>query len=381
MTILTIGSGHRDFSDFLRPKSRERIASYGALFDQSYIIAFTQPGFSPQTLSPNVQVFPTNSKSRFLAPIHAIWLGKDILKKIPKDEKVIISAQDPFESAFVAWWLARKFGLSLHIQLHTDFLQNSFKRERWENRIRYWLGLFLLPKADCIRVVSQRIERSLSRHFPQIADKITVLAIWTQSQGHVADAILNAPELSVLVVSRLEPEKAVGDAVKAFAGFLNGGGKGRLTIVGDGSEKKYLERLAKDLCPSGSVIFAGWQDELRNYYLSANVFLLASRYEGWGMSAAEAVGAGIPVVMTDVGLAGEVVKNCENGIIVPVSDVSALTEALLALFKDPGRRRSLSSPKNGPNDSRVVTRPKSWDLYFLDVESAIRPFTAGNAMP
>ena len=336
MTVLFIGSGHRNFSDFLRPKSRGRLAAYGALFDHSYAIAFTRPGFSVETLAPNMTAHPTNSASRYMAPFDALRLGKQILSTVPKGEKVIISAQDPFESAFVAQRLAKRFGAILHIQVHTDFLAKEFVGERWENRIRYVLALYFLPRADCIRVVSVRIKRSLVRRFPELERRITVLPIWSSPLS-----IVRVPSakgrFNILMVSRFEPEKRIRDALAAFKKFWEKTKSGKLTIVGAGSLLDDCERLAENLGLRERVIFAGWQDNLASHYAAADVFLLTSRYEGWGVAAADAVYAGIPVVMTDVGLAGELVQDGENGIVTPVGDIDAITEALFSVLANPNR--------------------------------------------
>lgn len=342
MTVIFIGSGHRNFSDFLRPKSRERLAAYGQIFDRVLIIAFTAPGFSPQSLAPNVTVYPTNSRIRYAALWSALVLGRRLLRDIPSSEEVVISAQDPFESGLVAWILTWGRKARLQFQVHTDFTISTFRCHSFLNRIRWYMARFLLGRADCIRAVSQRIAVSLENVFRISGGRVVILPIWTSAPARNASSVILAPELSVLVVSRLEKEKVVDDAIRAFQLFINRGGVGKLTIVGEGRERPYLEKLVHETCPQGSVRFTGWQDEAASFYASANVYLMTSRYEGWGISVAEAVGAGIPVVMTDVGLAGEMVKNDANGIVVAVGDTAAMAEALLRLYHNPELRERYS---------------------------------------
>src|SRR3989344_6966597 len=157
MILLTIGSGHRDFRQCLDPKSRRRFAAYGALARRSYIIAFTGPGFERLLLENNVTVFPTNSPSRWLAPFHALKIGKNIFNEIAADEQILISAQDPFESGIVAWFLKLRFrGARLQLQAHTDIFSPYFRQERWENRIRVWLLWCFFFKTGCVRGGSAR---------------------------------------------------------------------------------------------------------------------------------------------------------------------------------------------------------------------------------
>ncbi|HEY4497260.1 MAG TPA: glycosyltransferase, partial [Candidatus Paceibacterota bacterium] len=65
-----------------------------------------------------------------------------------------------------------------------------------------------------------------------------------------------------------------------------------------------------------------------------------SNYEGYGRTVIEAFAAGCPVVMTDVGIAGEIVVDQKNGLVVPVGDVLALTQALVIVYKDEAFRKT-----------------------------------------
>ena len=114
-----------------------------------------------------------------------------------------------------------------------------------------------------------------------------------------------------------------------------------LIIVGDGSERESLELKAKSYKLQANVKFEGWQNDTVPYYKGADIFLLTSWYEGWGMSAVEAMRYGAAVVMADVGLAGEVVEDGKTGLIVPVGDKNALVGAILRLLEDEELRRSL----------------------------------------
>ncbi|MBI2096871.1 MAG: glycosyltransferase [Candidatus Sungbacteria bacterium] len=359
MTLLTIGSGHRNFSDFLNPKSRERIAAYGTLVDRSFILAFTRPGFEKQTLAENVIAFPTNSSSRWLAPFQAWRMGKAILGLASKGEEIVISAQDPFESGLVAWLLRRRSGARLQLQVHTDFFSPYFRRERWENRVRFRIAKFLLPRADCIRVVSQRIKRSLESQLKIEASKIVTLPIWSVPLDAVPQGAADGA-FSILVVARLEKEKQIDHALLAFHKFIKRGGAGKMAIVGDGSERRLLENLARTLKIHNQVVFHGWRDNLSHYYAEADVFLVTSQYEGWGVAAADAVYAGIPVVMTDVGLAGELVRDGGNGIIVPVGDTDAIARALSSIAADPDRFKP-----------RPIRRQESFDEYLARYREAL----------
>jgi glycosyltransferase involved in cell wall biosynthesis len=79
--------------------------------------------------------------------------------------------------------------------------------------------------------------------------------------------------------------------------------------VGSGPEENKLKALAKELGVEKNVAFEGWKEDLHSYYKTANTYIQTSRFEGYGMSLVEAGLAGLPIVTTKVGVAGDF----ENG--------------------------------------------------------------------
>jgi len=98
--------------------------------------------------------------------------------------------------------------------------------------------------------------------------------------------------------------------------------KGYLLVVGEGTERVKLEKVAESI--RGRVAFVGakHRPELLHYYLASDAFLFASRYDGWAVVVNEAMGAGLPCIVSDaVGAAREMVFDGENGFLVRNEDV------------------------------------------------------------
>jgi len=144
-----------------------------------------------------------------------------------------------------------------------------------------------------------------------------------------------------------------------------------LIIVGNGSEKARLRLKTKNYQLQSNVIFEPWNNDLDSYYQSADLFLLTSNYEGWGMTVIEAANFGLPIIMTDVGCAGEIIKNEESGIIIGVGDEKALAEAMIKLIKE----RNFGK-KIGEEARKVVLslpdRKQNLDLYKKSFSSLIQ---------
>jgi glycosyltransferase involved in cell wall biosynthesis len=107
-------------------------------------------------------------------------------------------------------------------------------------------------------------------------------------------------------------------------------------IAGDGPEKDTLNRKAVNLGISNNVLWLGAmpREEVLKLYRIMDVFVMPSLYEGFGLTAAEAMAAGIPVIGTNVDGLNEVVNDHETGFLIPVSDVDTLISQVLLLLKD-----------------------------------------------
>lgn len=364
MTLLTIGSDRMLFQPSV---SRRRISAYGSLFDDLLIIVFTKRGFHKAEIASHVTAYPTNSWTKAFYLVDAYKIGAALIRAMPasKRERLIISAQDPFESGMVAFALSWRFGVRLHIQIHTDLFSPYFVRGNLLNRLRVIIAKLLIPRARCIRVVSARIKRSLADRCLISTNRITVLPIHNSEQygGRAAVGRNRDKTFRILVVARLETEKGVDVALRAFKNYLDIGGRGILDIVGDGSKRGSLEILARDLGVSDRVTFHGWVEDVSGFYQAASCFLLPSWYEGWGVAAYDALCAGIPVVMTDVGLAGEMVINGKNGLVVRPGDIQGMAEALLTIEQNPAY-----------SDQVRAMKPESlaFDQYFTAYQMSFR---------
>ena len=147
----------------------------------------------------------------------------------------------------------------------------------------------------------------------------------------------------ILFASKLQTRKHADHLVEAYRQFLGGQPEQPyLVIVGDGEERQALETRCQDLGLTG-VRFAGFrnQSELPRFFQLADVFVLPSRHEPWGLIVNEAMAAGCPVIVsTDVGSHPDLVSNggpgfFPTGCVFPVGDIPALAAALHHVFSTP----------------------------------------------
>ncbi|HEY9480939.1 MAG TPA: glycosyltransferase family 4 protein [Candidatus Paceibacterota bacterium] len=277
-------------------------------------------------------VVPSSGGPKFLR----LWsLYRQAAALLSKDAFDVVTVQDAYFVAAVARRLARRFGTGFEIQIH-GFERSVGLRKR--------LARANICAADHVRVVSERLKRQVVDEFGVDAELVTVAPIFSDAISGAypsrSERRMEAP-LEFLFVGRLVPVKNVPLLLSSFSDLLKEIPNARLTIVGDGPERARLVTHAEHVGVTENVEFVGRQNDLVPYYHRADVFVLPSDSEGWGLVAVEAAHAGLPIVMADVGLAGEVIRDGESGLVVPPGDRKALTEAMKRLAQSPQERERL----------------------------------------
>ena len=199
---------------------------------------------------------------------------------------------------------------------------------------------FTYPLADAIVCVSKGVAEDISRFLlfkinkvkviynPTVSDELYTLA--NQPVEHLW--FLNKKIPIILAVGRLTKAKDYPTLLRAFA-LISKKKKVRLVILGEGEERKSLKNLVRELDISENIAFLGFQKNPYKYMQKASVFVLSSKREGFPNVLVEAMACGVPVVSTDCQSGpNEIIKNGENGILVPVGDEEALAEAILKVL-------------------------------------------------
>lgn len=283
-------------------------------------------------LAPGVRVKTFGGTSKFGAFMQA-WAHLRMAE--PSD---VVTAQEPVFTGLLALRVARRMRCALHVQDHSGM----FGRPVFDTRERFLrpVAKFVLRKADRVRTVSERGKRGLVS-IGVAENKIDVIPIATDVSRFASVDRSHVMSDQMLCVSRLEKEKGIGVLLSAFHLLHTKHPEMSLVIVGDGSERATLEKLARSLRIGDAVMFAGMQSDVTSYLARAGVYVQPSYFEGWGLAVIEAAAAGLPIVMTDVGCAGEIIKDGESGLVVPPGNVKALAEAMERVLSDAALRRTL----------------------------------------
>lgn len=342
----------------LDPNSKvsKRMKKYGKTFDNLEIVVFSlfsSPSGEENIKYENVTIYPTNSRTRWLYVLDALRIGNKI-----KDID-IISSQDISLTGIVACLLSKKNKIKFQAQIHTDIFSKKYWQHSIKNKIEVIIGKKVIKYADLIRVVSKRIENSLSKIKTKKEVRIHNLPVFILD-GNILnlkeESEINLPfTYNILTVGRLESEKNIILTLKAFNSISKKYPESGLIVVGIGRLKKQLEIFIKENNLEERVRFVGAVNNIEDYYLDSDVYIQTSKYEGYGMALAEAALYKLPILTTDVGLVGEVLIDGGSCMVTngSVEDTSRILENLL---RDQELRESLGN------------RAKENALNNLDIE-------------
>jgi glycosyltransferase involved in cell wall biosynthesis len=170
-------------------------------------------------------------------------------------------------------------------------------------------------------------------------------------------------EVCMMCIGRLSAQKGIDYALKAFALICSVKENVRLVLVGEGSGRGEYEQLAETLNIADRVVFTGYRDDVSGLLQAADIFWLTSRSEGMANVLLEAMAHAKACVAFDIAGVAEVVKNNENGIIVPFEDIAGLKTETLQIIDNVAERNRLAD-----NGYKTVVTGYSVEKMCADTE-------------
>ena len=240
---------------------------------------------------------------------------------------------------------------------------------RWRGRLAERTVFRALPQADGIVAVSRGVAERWSRAARIPRGRITTIhnpvppdlarraeAVPDHPFFRPSSGPSSGPEAPpvVLGVGRLVRQKDFPTLVRAFASVRERRAA-RLLILGEGPERRRLERLAANLGLGSEVSFPGQVENPYAVMARAGLLALSSRWEGMGLVIAEALACGCPVVSTDCPSGpAEILEGGRYGRLTPVGDPAALAEAILETLREPPARERLKTRGRWFSPERAV---------------------------
>jgi len=207
---------------------------------------------------------------------------------------------------------------------------------------------FSIEKSDGLTAVSQYLRTETQNAFGCTGCRIEVIPNFIDPA--VYDRARYTPQLDeqargrkvLMHVSNFRPVKRVRDVVRVYAEVARAV-PSVLVMVGDGPDRVVAEEEARLRGVEEDVFFLGKLDSVAPLLASADLFLLTSQTESFGLSALEALATGVPVIGSRVGGLPEVVRDGETGALCAVGDVEGMAAAAIRLLTDPARWQTAST--------------------------------------
>lgn len=246
-----------------------------------------------------------------------------------------------------------------------------------------------------VNMFIERASRSLTSHFIAVSgglqealikqgiseDKITVIynglnpdlfksteatiGKWRQKAGFRQDKLL------VAIVGRLHPVKGHGYFLKSAAEILKTRTDVHFLVVGSGPEREKLEEYTEKLGILDHVTFTGFVSDVAELMPDLNLLIVPSLWEGFGLTALEAMALGVPVVATSVGGLPEIVHHGTTGLLVPPADEAGLTRGIAWMLDHRQEALEMSAAAKSVVEEKFTASSmarNTQDLYRLLVE-------------
>lgn len=237
---------------------------------------------------------------------------------------------------------------------------------------------FSINQSDGVTAVSEYLKEETYNRF-DIQKEIEVIPNFIDldrfkksNKGHFKKAICPEGEKVVVHVSNFREVKRVPEVVSVFHRILENDIKAKLLLVGDGPDRQRAERRCRELKICDQVRFLGKQEQVEEVLSIADLFLIPSGSETFGLAALEAMSCGVPVISSNIGGLPEVNIHGETGYLCDLDDIDCMAKYSVDILKDEAHQEELSKKARKRAElfemSKIVTR---YENYYKEVKKGL----------
>jgi glycosyltransferase involved in cell wall biosynthesis len=237
--------------------------------------------------------------------------------------------------------------------------------------IEWWGGAMAEKMADAqfTIAITEWLLEEIRRDYPNLRQDQAILGRigvdtkkWTPEQKAVKGEL---EVFQIITVGRLHSSKGHDLLIRAIKALVDAGRNVKLTVIGAGPERQYLESLVGELGLSNLVEFAGSlsEDRIIEYMKQSDIFVLASHAEPLGVVYMEAMAMEVPTIGTNAGGVPEIITDGRDGLLVSPGDEQSLTQAISRLMENSDLRVQLARCGRGTVAERFDSRIGAATLY------------------
>jgi N-acetyl-alpha-D-glucosaminyl L-malate synthase BshA len=338
-----------------------------------HIVSYAQP-FRLRSFHQNIYIHEVEVSSYplFKYPPYALGLATKLVEIVEDFDLELIHAHYAVPhaaSAYLAKQILDGYRVKTITTLHGTDITLVGSDRSFHRVIK-----FTIEKSDGVTAVSNYLKQRTVAEF-DIRREIRVIYnfIDTRRSAPERDECSRetyAPkgEKILMHASNFRPVKRVGDVVRIFA-KLQDRVPAKLILIGDGPERIFIQQLVKELQLGDRVYFLGEQDYLEPLFFCADLFLLPSEQESFGLTALEAMACGVPVIGARTGGLPEVIAHGETGFLFPIGEINSMADHAVELLKDAEkhelfRRRARKRAAECFNTDQIIPQ---YENYYEEV--------------
>lgn len=239
---------------------------------------------------------------------------------------------------------------------------------------------FSLNQSNAITTVSENLKRETLETF-KIDNKIHVIPNFVDTEEYNRETTpcfrkrLDFGNIPILVhISNFRKVKRVDDVVKIFL-EVRKQIPCKLILAGDGPERNAVEEMVRQSSYKKDILFPGHLPDPREILCMANIFLLPSQTESFGLAALEAMAMGVPVITSNTGGLPELNLHGKTGFLFPPGDIRSMSEAILFLLTHPEQYKKFSSQAR--KRALQFDKKKIIPLYLKLYHETLQQFKSG----
>ncbi|MBW1833827.1 MAG: glycosyltransferase family 4 protein [Deltaproteobacteria bacterium] len=303
---------------------------------ECHVLCGNPGAFEKQFEKQKVEFHAINSLERSILPLKDIKALTDVVRSLKKINPDILSIHSS-KAGIVGRAAAHLVGIPCIFTAHGWAFAHGVSSS---TRILYGsIEKIAAMFAEKIITVSEH-DRSLALRL-KVAHKNRLITIHN-GMPDIPPALLSAPAqepVKIVMVARFQKQKDFVTLFSALSGLL--GYKWSLNLIGDGPLLDLVQSQAEGFRITDRIIFWGEQDNVAEHLSKCQIFVLTSNWEGLPRSILEAMRAGLPVIVSDVGGVSEAVVDEKTGFLIPRKDNKTLQNRLKILIADPEKRKKM----------------------------------------
>lgn len=270
------------------------------------------------------------------------------------------------EEAFFLPLIKKLIGSKFVLTSHSPFIPRTGIIKALRNpiqllkRLNFYLLRAAAIKSDCLITYSSFSKRLVKDGIGDQYNK-TVHEISPGVDSSWFNVVVQKKKniSNLLYFGRVEHEKGIDILIKAFAALLQEFSSLKLHVIGEGNYLSFSKKMCRELGIRNHIIFYGWKEkqEIQKIMSNCDLCILPSRIESFGLTIAEAMAGGIPVVSTKAGAVPEIIQDGKTGILAPPDDIKALKKAMIYALENRNEMQ-----KRAKAAQEMVKKTFSWDL-------------------